>query len=47
MTDSDYTSHGFEIRTDTESEKMTVQIRLRDSGHDWHTLTPLRHWRPG
>lgn len=41
MTDGDYTPHGFEIRTDTESEKMSVQIRLRDSGHEWHCLSSI------
>ena len=39
MTENDHTLHGFEIRTDTASDKMTVQIRLRGSGHEWHTLT--------
>ena len=39
MTDTDHSSHGFEVRTDTEAEKMTVQIRLRGSGHDWHALS--------
>ena len=38
MTDG-HPLHGFEIHADTESEKMTVQIRLRDSGHEWHSLT--------
>ena len=41
MTDDDYTPHGFEIRTDTEAEKMTVQVRLRDSGAGWHTMSRL------
>ena len=41
MTDDDYTPHGFEIRADTEAKKMTVQVRLRDSGAGWHAMSRL------
>lgn len=37
--DTTLTLHGFEVRADTVAEKMTVQIRLRGSGHEWHTMT--------
>ena len=39
MTDDDHTRRGFEIRMDTEAEKMTVQLRLSGSGDGWHTMS--------
>ena len=36
---TDASCHGFDVRTDTDSEKMTVQLRLHGSGHEWHAMS--------
>ena len=43
MTDDISITRGFDICTDTEAEKMTVQLRLRDNDHEceWHSLNRI------